>query len=317
LNQIKSLNTSQLELAAKKKTSIIKSKLFRNWQFQVFLLPILVLYTTFTIFPLVKSFYYSLTNFNGYNKNFDFIGLKNYIDLFKDDAILSGISFTVFFAIISTILVTVCAIPLAIVLDQKFFGKNVQRAIFFFPSIPSALLLGYIWSFILAPVSTGVLNSFLEKWFHINAIPWLSDPVFAKISTLIVAVWTNTGWHAVLYLAFLQAIPRDYYEAALIDGANRWQQFKQITIPLLAPAMTVSVMLLLTSGLKVFELPFALTKGGPGFATHTITQVIILRGVTELKYGLASAMSIVFFLIVVIIAFLQVKFMQKREDNIQ
>jgi raffinose/stachyose/melibiose transport system permease protein len=317
LNQIKLFKPSQLELSAEKKNSLIKSKLLRNWQFQVFLLPILVLYTTFTIFPLFKSFYYSFTNFNGYNKNFDFIGLKNYIDLFKDDAIVSSISFTILFALLSTILVTVFAIPLAILLDQKFFGKNLQKAIFFFPSIPSALLLGYIWSFILAPVSSGVLNSFLGKLFHIQAIPWLSDPIFAKISTLIVTVWSSTGWHAVLYLAFLQAIPKDYYEAAIIDGASRLQQFKHITLPLLAPAMTVSVMLLLTSGLKVFDLPFALTKGGPGFSTYTITQVIMLRGVTELKYGLASAMSIVFFLIVALIAFLQTRLMQKREDSIQ
>ena len=141
--------------------------------------------------------------------------------------------------------------------------------------------------------------------------------MLAKLSTIVVTAWAATGWHAVLYLAFLQAIPKDYYEAAAIDGATRRQQIRHITFPLLAPAMTVSVMLLLTGGLKVFEIPFALTRGGPGFETHTITQVIVLRGISETQYGLASAMSVVFFLIVLAIAYFQIKLMQKREERFQ
>ncbi|MBD2868749.1 carbohydrate ABC transporter permease [Paenibacillus arenilitoris] len=293
------------------------TKALKQLQYQVFLLPILLVYTLFTIYPLLRSFVLSFTDFNGYNKDYNFTGLKNYMKLFADDAIVSGISFTLLFALLSTLIITVLAIPLALILDQNFLTKNIHRAIFFFPSIPSGLLLAFIWGFILSPVSSGVLNTVLRELFGVGPQPWLSDPLLAKLSTIVVATWASAGWHAVLYLAFLQAIPKDYYEAASIDGANRPQLIRYITLPLLAPAMTVSVMLLLTGGLKVFEVPFALTKGGPGFETHTITQVIVLRGITETQYGLASAISIVFFLIVLAIAYFQVTLMQKREERIQ
>jgi len=292
-------------------------KFLRYLQYEVFLLPILIIYTLFTIVPLIRSFELSLTDFNGYSTDYHFVGLKNYIKLFSDDAIVSGISFTLTFALCSTALITVLAIPLAILLDQNFFTKHIHRALFFFPSIPSGLLLAFIWGFILSPVASGVFNTILREVFGLGAQPWLSDPLLAKLSTIIVAVWAQTGWHAVLYLAFLQSIPKDYFEAAAIDGASRLQQIRYITLPLLAPAMTVSVMLLLTGGLKVFEIPFALTKGGPGFETHTITQVIVLRGISETQFGLASAMSVVFFLIVLVIACFQVTMMQKREERIQ
>jgi multiple sugar transport system permease protein/raffinose/stachyose/melibiose transport system permease protein len=293
------------------------TKYARQLQFLLFLLPILAIYSLFTIFPLIKAFFLSFTNFNGYSKVYDFVGIKNYVMIFADDAITSAISYTLFFTFAKALLVTVLAIPLAMILDQKFLTRNVHRAIFFFPSIPSGLLLAYIWGFILAPIGSGVLNTILRELFNIGPQPWLADPLLAKLSTIVVATWAVTGWHAVLYLAFLQSIPKDYYEAASIDGANRLQQVRFITLPLLAPAMTISVMLLLTGGLKVFEIPFALTKGGPGFETYSITQVIMLRGITEAQYGLASAMSIVFFLIVLAIAIFQVTVMQRRERGIQ
>lgn len=289
----------------------------RQLQYQVFLIPILIIYTLFTIYPLIRSFMLSLTNFNGYSTNYDFIGLKNYARLFADNAIVSGISFTILFALATTVLVTLLAIPLALILDQNFFSKNVLRAVFFFPSIPSGLLLAFIWGFIFAPIPSGILNTFLRELFGMSAQPWLSDPLLAKISTIVVAVWATTGWHAVIYLAFLQSISKDFFEAAAIDGASKWQQIRYITIPLLAPAMTVSVLLLITNGLKVYEIPFALTNGGPGFETHTITQVIVLRGISEAQFGLASAISVIFFLIVLVIGFVQFNLMQKREDRMQ
>ena len=293
------------------------TRIVRQAQYLVFLVPILVVYSLFTIYPLLKAFFLSFTNFDGYSKVYDFVGLKNYMRIFAADALLSAISFTLFFTFAKALLVTVLAIPLAMILDRKFLTRNLHRAVFFFPSIPSGLLLAYIWGFILAPIGSGVMNTILREVFGIGPQPWLADPLLAKLSTVVVATWAITGWHAILYLAFLQSIPKEYYEAAAIDGASRLQQVRHITLPLLAPAMTISVMLLLTGGLKVFEIPFALTKGGPGYETYTITQVIVLRGITETQYGLASAMSIVFFLIVLSIAVFQVTIMQRREQHLQ
>ncbi|MBW7455088.1 sugar ABC transporter permease, partial [Paenibacillus sepulcri] len=142
------------------------TKVLRLLQYQIFLLPILLVYTLFTIYPLIRSLILSFTDFDGYDKNYAFTGLKNYMKLFTDDAIVSGISFTLLFALLSTLLITILAIPLALILDQKFMTRNLHRAIFFFPSIPSGLLLAFIWGFILSPVPSGVLNTVLREVFH-------------------------------------------------------------------------------------------------------------------------------------------------------
>ncbi|MFD0677540.1 MULTISPECIES: carbohydrate ABC transporter permease [unclassified Paenibacillus] len=296
---------------------MFKAPISRHVQYGIFLVPALIAYTLFTVYPMVKTFVYSLTNFNGMSKQMAFVGFNNYVQVFRDDAIVSALLFTLFYTLFSVVVITLLAIPLALVLDLNSYTKHMQRAIFFFPSIPSGLLLGYVWGFILSPISSGVANRILHALFNMKAVPWLSDPLLAKISSVIVHVWSSTGWHAILYLAFLQSIPKDYYEAASIDGASRWQKIRFITLPMLAPAMTVSVMLLVTGSLKVFEIPFALTKGGPGYETYTVTQVIITRGVSELQYGKASAMSIIFFLCILLITFVQFGKMQKREENLQ
>ncbi|TDG00930.1 sugar ABC transporter permease [Paenibacillus piri] len=296
---------------------MLNAKLSRHARYGLFLVPALVAYTLFTVYPMVRTFVYSLTNFNGMSRQMSFVGFSNYALVFRDDAIVAALLFTLFYTVFSVAVITLLAIPLALALDLNSYTKHMQRAVFFFPSIPSGLLLGYIWGFILSPISSGVLNRILNALFHMKPVAWLSDPLLAKISSVIVHVWSSTGWHAILYLAFLQSIPKDYYEAASIDGASRWQRVRFITLPLLAPAMTVSVMLLITGSLKVFEIPFALTKGGPGYETYTITQVIITRGVSELQYGKASAMSIIFFLCILLITFVQFGKMQKREENLQ
>jgi raffinose/stachyose/melibiose transport system permease protein len=284
--------------------------------FLLFLIPALLSHTLFIIFPFVKSLYYSLTNFDGLSTNYSFVGLENYKQVFQDSAMISSINFTLFYTFGSLILITLFAIPLALVLDSKMKTRNLQRAIFFFPSVPSALAIGYIWSYIFSSADSGVLN-YLFSLFGIPKIAWLAEPILAKLSNVIVGVWAGLGWHAVLYLANLQTIPHEYYEAAQIDGATFRQRFFHITLPMLAPAMTVSLLILITGGLKVYEVPLALTGGGPGFETHSISQVIILRGISELLYGKASAMSIILFLFIAIITIFQVKVTQNREDRIR
>ena len=175
----------------------------------------------------------------------------------------------------------------------------------FFPSVPSLALLALVWGFILNPLGSGALNSVLEALFGIGPFPWLSNADLAKVSVIVVALWSATGWHAILYLAYLQSIPADYYEVARIDGASALQRFRYVTLPLLSPAVTISTLLLLTGGLKVYELPFVLTAGGPGTATWTITQSIIVGGVGQGNYGLSSALSTVFMFAVAAIVLLQ------------
>jgi len=264
----------------------------------LFLAPVGVVFVVLYVIPLVQSAYYSFTDANGYSPTEQWVGLHNYRALFRDSSMLSSLGFTLGYAVATTLVVTVLAIPLAVVLNREFAGKNLVRAVFFFPAVPSVAVLGLVWTFILNPLGSGVLNSVLHGLFDVGPVPWLSDNTLARLSVVAVSVWAQTGWHAILYLAYLQTIPGDYYEAATIDGASGWRSFRSITLPLLMPAMTVSQLLLLTNGLKVYDLPFTLTKGGPGFATRPITQSLIERGIAQARIGEASALAVLFLLVV-------------------
>lgn len=264
----------------------------------VFMAPIAVVFVVLYVIPMSQSLYYSFTDFDGYASNPEFVGFDNYAELFKDPSMLSALGYTIFYAVSTTILVTVTAIPLALTLNRKFFGRNLVRSAFFFPAVPSVAILGLVWGFILNPLGSGVLNSIIRSLTGLGPIPWLSDSTLAQLSTVAVTIWALTGWHAVLYLAYLQAIPADYYEVSKIDGATSWQSFRYITLPLLIPAMAVSQLLLMTNGLKVFDLPFTLTRGGPGFSTRTLTQSLIEDGIAQSRVGAASALAVLFLIVV-------------------
>jgi raffinose/stachyose/melibiose transport system permease protein len=274
---------------------------------RAFLVPAIVVFVFLFVVPLVQGVYWSFTDFTGYSPDPNFIGLDNYVQILNDPSMLSGLTFTLLFAVGTTVLVTVLAIPLAVQLNKVFFGRNFVRSLWFFPAVPSMAILGLVWSYILSPLPSGVLNTVLANWFGIDAVSWLSDNTLARFSVIMVGVWAQAGWHAVLYIAYLQSIPAEYYEVARIDGASPRQQFFHITLPLLMPAMVVSSFLLLTGGLKVFDLPYTLTNGGPGFATYTITQSLVVTGVGQGEYGLSSALAVLFTIAVGIIGFTQLR----------
>jgi raffinose/stachyose/melibiose transport system permease protein len=282
---------------------------------QMFLLPIAVVFVVLFVIPLVKTFYWSLTDFTGYSLDPEFVGLKNYQVILNDPSMLAGLAFTLLFTFGTTILITVIAIPLAVMLNQRFFARNAVRSVVFFPAIPSMAILGLVWTYILSPLESGVLNSALGH-VGIGPLPWLADNTLARISVIVVAVWAGAGWHAILYLAYLQSIPVEYSEVAKIDGASPVRQFFHITLPLLTPAVVVSQFLLITNGLKVYDLPFTLTGGGPGFATRTITQSIITSGVAQGRYGLASALAVMFTIAVGVFALAQIVISRTVERRI-
>ena len=292
-----------------------KSKLHKQIQFEIFFIPALVFFTTFTIIPLIKTILYSFTDFNGITHDYRFVGLKNYIGVFNDAVMKQAIANTLLYTVATVVLINLIAIPLAIALDKHTKAKSIERAIFFFPSVISGLLLGYLWGYILSPMKTGALNAILAN-FGIASHGWTSSPWSARICIVLVAIWTSVGWHATVYLAYLQAIPSEYYEAASIDGATRWNQFIYITIPLLAPGMTVNTLLLLTNGFKVYDLPYALTKGAPGYSTYTVTQIIIQRGISEKQYGVSTALATIFILAVMFVSSIQFLTMRKRETEL-
>jgi raffinose/stachyose/melibiose transport system permease protein len=284
----------------------------RGIESYLFTLPIVVVFIVLFAIPLAQSFYYSLTDFDGYSTEVSFVGFENYTAIWQDSSMLSALGFTLLYTVATTVAITALAIPLALVLNQKFFGRDLVRSVFFFPSVVSVAILGLVWGFIFAPLGTGVINSIIG-WFGAQPVAWLAEPDLARLSVIVVAVWGGTGWHAVLYLAYLQAIPSEFYEAASIDGATRRQQFRYMTLPLLTPAITVSQLLLLTGGLKVYDLPYTLTGGGPGFSTRTLTQSIIENGIAQGEVGKASALSVVFFLAVGLVIVAQLALSRRLE----
>ena len=291
----------------------MNKKLKKELPFLAFIVPAFIVYTVLTMYPLLQTIWLSFTNWDGYSmSNLSFVGLENFKAVLSDQSMKSALLNTLFYSLVFPILTTIFAIPLSLALNSKMKSRNLQRAVFFFPSVPSAIILGYLWAYILAPTSSGLLNKFLGL-FGINPVMWLSTPKTAMFSVIMVNLWSVLGWHACIYLAQLQSIPAEYYEAATVDGANTWQKFRYITFPMLASAMTVSVMLLLVNSMKIFDLPFALTNGGPGTSTTMISQIIIKTGFVEKSYGKATAMSAIFFVFIAVISIVQLNTMKKRE----
>lgn len=292
---------------------MINPRFFKK--FAYFISGAFILYTVILIIPIILSFAYSFTNWDGYSKVINFVGLKNYIKIFTSKSMLSALWNSAVFCFFNTIVITVLAIPLSLIFNAKFKTRNFVRSAFFFTSVPSVLIIGYIFQLFFGPTGNGVINSLLGQ-FGIDPVKWLSKGMLPMISVIFANIWRLTGWHACIYLARLQGISDDYYEAARIDGASKLNIFRYITFPLLAPAMTISTMLIIVDGLKIYALPYALTGGGPGYKTTFMTQLIIETGIGEKMVGRSSAMAVVFFFVIMIVALIQLYFSRKREESV-
>lgn len=284
---------------------------------EAFFLPTVLSFVFLVAVPVVLTVLLSFTNFDGYSFKFNFVGLSNYRALLSDPQITSSLYFTIMYAVATTVIVTVIAIPLAVILNIHFVGHNLVRAAFFFTSVPSLLVLALVWTYILSPLGSGLVNYMLHGLFGAGPVGWLSGNRLAQLSVIMVGVWAQVGWHAVLYLGYLQSIPHDYDDAARVDGASTVRRFFAITVPLLAPAMTVSVVLLMVNGLRVYELPLALTNGGPVYSTYTVTQNILLYGVSDGQFGEGSALSAVFLLLVVVVLLGSLGLLRHRESRLR
>ncbi|MFC5404268.1 carbohydrate ABC transporter permease [Cohnella soli] len=294
-----------------------KEKWKVSLQYELLLLPALVGFIIFFLYPSVQSFMYSFTNYSVNKLNYSFIGFRNFIDVFQDDRLIASMKNTVYFAIASTVLQNILAIPLAVALHSKIKTKNILRMIYFMPWCFSGLIIGFLWSFILSSSDTGLLNHVIHQLgIHFLPSNWLGEPSLAMKSVIFVAVWQTTGWAMIIYLANLQSIPAELYESVTMDGANKFQAFWHITFKFLAPAMTINVLLSTIGGFKVYDQILALTNGGPGYATESITFSIINYGFSENRYGYASALSVVMLIIILIVSMIQLRYFSKREESL-
>ncbi|MEG0565680.1 MAG: sugar ABC transporter permease [Hungatella sp.] len=284
--------------------------------FYLFIFPALAVYLLFSIVPFLYTFYYSFTNYTDMNPvNLDFVGLKNYVKVFHTPLMLVAIRNSVTYAIVLTSLQTLLALPLAVLLNQKLKTKNLLRAAFFFPAVFSSLIIGYLWNFIMSSSDYGLINNLLHQlgfdtynFFTANR---------ALFSVILTQVWQWTGWAMVIYLANLQSISPDLYEAADIDGAGGLKKFFYVTLPLMCPSVKIVIVTGLIGGMKVFDIIYSMTSGGPGNATETVMTVMMKKGISDGFYSTGSAFGVCFFVIVLLISTVVTKLMGKWSDAIQ
>jgi raffinose/stachyose/melibiose transport system permease protein len=274
--------------------------------------PALILYLLFQIWPLLGGFYYSLTNWDGIARNYQFIGIDNYITLIQDTNVLIPLRNSFIFAFFSMLLLNVFGLAFAIGLDREIKGKNFLRALMFLPAMLSPLIVGYIFSFIFSEPIAGIGAKLGIEVLKNNL---LGSQQWSLICCIIAATWRMTGWYMVVYLAGLQTIPSELFEAADMDGATSWNKFKNITFPLIASAFTINMVLSVERAFKEYDMVFSLTGGGPGNSSELLALTIYNESFANHRGGYGSAVGILLFLIIVVLTFVQMRYLRRREDD--
>ncbi len=294
--------------------SLSKKKLTRIGVFTGFILPAFLAILLSVEVPFIMSIFYSFTKWNGLDKAPIFIGFANYIEVLTDDpAMLTALWFTIKLTFFTVIITNIVALILAVILDGDIKGKNFLRAAFYVPNIISLIIIGYIWRFIYG-------NAF-DAFFEATGLPvfmlsWLGDTNLVLFSVVIVSVWHSIGFYLVIYIAGLQTVPKDIIEASMIDGAKPVARFFRITLPIIMPSVTVAIFHSLSNGLKAFDVIFSLTSGGPGNATTTIALDIYRTAFVINRFGYGTAKSVILFLLILVITFVQVKMFKKMEVEV-
>lgn len=272
-----------------------------------------VLYSLFMVLPGLMGFYLSFTDWNRYSSEINFVGLQNFALIFSKQNYWDSITNTIIFTLVTIGLKTVAALLLALLLTKglkRFF--NFHRVIIYLPAIIPMIIVGIVFRSILHP-TTGALNEFLRAiGLDVLAQRWLTNPDIALYSVILVDSWKGVGFIMVILIAGLQVIPTEYYEAAQIDGANAWDQFWKITLPLLMPTLTVTTVLNLLYGLKVFDVVWVLTNGGPGYATETV-YTMVFKEFSKGRYGVSTALSTLLFVIMSIGGYWLINAMHPKE----
>ncbi|AUO05854.1 ABC transporter permease [Paenibacillus jamilae] len=277
-----------------------------------FTAPALIFYAIFLLIPTISGMYYSFTDWNGLNPNYNFIGLGNFVESLKEDPdFLNSLWFTLKYVLVMIMLQNVLALVLAVLIESRTRSKGFFRTIFFMPNMISTIISAFMWTF----VFSSVLPQIAEKTaIAFLGQSWLGDPKVSFFSIIIVSLWNGVGYMMIIYLAALQGVPQSLKEAAIIDGANAFQTLRSVTLPMITHAITICFFLTLNGAFKVYEVVYGLTGGGPGRSTQVITMNIYEEAFSNnFRYGYASAKSVILFAIVLIFTLIQLRVMKKRE----
>ena len=273
--------------------------------------PAFLVFSIIVLIPFFLGMYYSFTNWNGVSGTVNWVGLDNFIQIFKNDLqVRNSFLFTIKFTLASVFLTNLLGFSLALLLTQMLKTKNILRTVFFIPNLISGLLLGFIWQFIFVKgfASIGELTG-----LSLFQLPWLGDAKTAFWGIVIVSVWQGSGYLMVIYIASILNIPHDVIEAARIDGASGWNLLRYIILPLIRPAITICLFLTIAWSFKIFDLNFSLTNGGPFKSTESLAINIYTEAFVNNRYGLGAAKAFLFFIIVATITTLQVLYTKKKE----
>ena len=280
--------------------------------FLAIIIPVVILFFIFNTLPMIKGFIYSLTNYKGYG-SYQFVGFRNYIDLFSDVRVGKSYLFTFKYALVGTVLVNVLSLIMALALNAQIRFKSALRGIYFVPNILGGLVVGYIFSFFFTYILPAVGYTFNISWLQ-NSI--LASEKYAWIAVIVVGVWQAVAMNTIIYISGLQTVPEEVYEASMLDGVNKWQQFWKVTFPLIMPFVTINLVLSTKNMLMVFDQIMSLTKGGPAQSTESISYLIYQNGMSGGQFGFQSANAVIFFLIIVGISLFQMTVLNKKEEQL-
>lgn len=286
-------------------------RLRSNAPYILMTVPALVIFGIFFIIPVVRTAVLSLTDQSNHSRRVSFIGLENYVEALTNPLILAGIQHSLTYAVVVVVLQNLIALPVALLLHSRIPFRGGFRTIFFGPAVLSVLVVGYLWSYIFSSNDFGLLNTVL-RGLGMSNVNWLGDPNLALGAIIATQVWQWFGYQMVIYLAALQTINTDLYEAAALDGAGRWRSFRTVTLPGLIPAFQITIVTGLISGLKVFDVVISMTNGGPANATETVLT-LMYRKFSEGNYGLAASFGVLFLIVSLLIGSLLLRIFRRLE----
>ncbi|GAA2239572.1 sugar ABC transporter permease [Promicromonospora sukumoe] len=290
----------------------------RPWTPYLFLAPFLLIFGTFVLVPAVSGLWMSLHNWDFFLPDRPFVGLQNYVDLFTPDALVAqqfweSMRATGLFVVLSVPLLMAIPLGLALLLNQRFRGRTFFRAVFFAPYVLGVSVIGLLWQYLLNG-NTGLINGYLAQLGVTEAVPWLTATPWVWISLVGVTVWWTMGFNSVVYLAGLQNVDDALYDAAKVDGANRWQQFVHVTIPQLRPVILFVLTMTVLASANMFGQSYLLTAGNPSNETRTAIMFIAEVGLEQFRMGLAAAMSYLLALLLIAVSALNFLFLRQKES---
>jgi multiple sugar transport system permease protein len=288
-----------------KNSRVMSKQMRKNLVAYSFILPNFLGFAIFTLGPVIFAFILAFLEWDG-NNPMKFVGLDNFKELLTDSRFHDALLNTILYVVGTVPLTMVCSLGLAIVLNQKVKGRNFFRTVSFFPYVASLVAVAAVWNMIFNPAN-GPVNMILSKLGVENLPGWAADKDWALITVILFSVWKSMGYYMVIYLAGLQGISADLYEAAGLDGANGWQKFKNITWPMLSPTTFFVIIMLTINSFKVYDQMYMITQGGPGTSTLVLVYHIYNVAFKNWDLGYASAISMVLFLLVLIVTIVQFK----------